>query len=558
MKQLLRPSILFAFIGLVTAVLTVLSFFYPPAIFSDPAWGFLIWKSMQAGAGFNSLTVPDIHDITGNMSRFVAWWSPGQYMVPGVFRKMGFNLGQSLTITISIFSILTIVGYYKVFLALGFSKLTTALSCAVIATTALFTMQFTTYSGGTILLYGVTPWIMLASLRFIEIKPFHIPIFVLLFLFGAFFKHSFALSAVAILFSFFLYQYLKNMEFNFRKLFIYGVKILIPFFIFYAILYFGYTSLDLTPTDVASSKFLEPVVPLRALVYGFVGPIYSFFAVGTFLSNPQLIEAWSIPENFRLNLALVIPCVILTGLIVWQILRLPGLKLYKSHALGFLLTYGLFFTYFMVAGVDVGTGDRQFRPAGIMLIPGVIELLRTYSIRPVRLPAIAVVLFFCLSGLYSVGYQMNVLRQLDNAGSLGFTHQTISRRGLALVRGLDANIPPGDHLFYVSSPEIALEIKRNRVLSSQAMQQPIEALEKLRLKGRIDNVILFLEAALLDDGKADVILKSFVDYDFTSWHSFSIDAQKEGTFVVFYQGNLSRGLDQMGRSIEQETRMRTP
>ena len=557
MKKLLCPSIIFASIALVIAILTVVSFIYPPAIFSDPAWGFLIWKSMQAGAGFNSLTVPDIHDISHDMSRFVAWWSPGQYLVPAVFRKMGFNLGQSLTITISIFSILTIVGYYKVFIALGFSKLTSALSCAVIAFTGLFTMQFTTYSGGTILLYGVTPWIMLASLRFMGIKPFHIPIFVLLFLFGVFFKHSFALSAVAILFSFFLYQYLKNMEFDFAKLFVYGIKILIPFFIFYAILYFGYTSLDLTPTDVASSKFAEPLSPFRALMYGFVGPIYSFLSLSTLLANPLLMESLSLPEKFRLNLGLVIPFVILTALMMWQILRLPGLTLYKSHALGFLLTYGLFFTYFMVAGVDVGTGDRQFRPAGIMLIPGVIEVLRTYSIRPVKTASIAVLLIFSISGLYSVGYQMNVLRQLDNVGSLGFTHQTISRRGIALVRGLDSNIPPGNHLFYVSSPEIALEIKNNRVLSSQAMQQPLEALEKLELKGRTDNVILFLEAALLDDGKADAILQSFVDYDFATWRSFSIDAKKEGTFIMFYQGSLSRGLDQMGRSIQQESLLRT-
>lgn len=539
-------------IAILIAVCGVVSFIVPPTIFSDPAWGFLVWKSMSAGAGFNQITIPDITDISKDITRFVAWWSPGQYLVPSLLTSLGLSLGHALAVTSLVFNILCITGFYLLFVRLGFSRLTSALSCAIIVTTALFIIQFSTYSGGTILLYGATPWIILFALRFMKMELWHIPALVLVFCVGAFFKHAFALTAVAILVSFFIYQYTESMEFDFGKLFLYGLMILACFFIFYAIVHFGYTTHDLTPNEVASTKLAAPVHPVKALLYSFVGPIYGAFSIGLFFANPLYFQGMDFPETYHYQPAVLIPFLLLTAAIVYSVVRNRERKLYAAIVLGFLGTYALFFTYFMVSAVDVGTGDRQYRMVGLLLLPAIVEIIRHHPRKLIRVGLLVIVLFFAASGITNFVWRTKIINEHDNLSPQGFSHHMISRRGLKLLLGLDSNIPAANNLFYVTFPDVALEVHRNRVISSQATQQELENLQRTKYKGRTDNLVLLMEAKLLDDGKAEAILKSFVDYDYEAWHSFAIDEKKEGTFVVYYQGTLTPALDQMGRMIVQQ------
>ena len=141
-------------------------------------------------------------------------------------------------------------------------------------------------------------------------------------------------------------------------------------------------------------------------------------------------------------------------------------------------------------------------------------------------------------------------RDVDNIGRHGFTLSRISKRGLSLLQGLDANIPAGNNLFIVYWPQIALQVKRNRVLVWKLASDQGSASTKPRLKGRADNILIFLEAEIVKKGNAESYLSAFEDYDPSSWHSITLDSLKDRTFVLYYQGNQAGTLDQLKGELE--------
>ena len=48
---------------------------------------------------FNHIFIVDEDDIAIDSSEFIAWWTPGQYLVPMLFGSPGLDLGQSMLVT---------------------------------------------------------------------------------------------------------------------------------------------------------------------------------------------------------------------------------------------------------------------------------------------------------------------------------------------------------------------------------------------------------------------------------------------------------------------------
>ena len=120
----------------------------------DPGFGLSVWNDMLHGNSFNTLSVPSPTNIAENQSLFLTWWSPGQYIVPGIVSKVfGISLGSAgLWVTLA-FSIIGLVGWHFVFRQLEFDTTTIALSIFFIATSRLFTINFLNYTGGELLLF---------------------------------------------------------------------------------------------------------------------------------------------------------------------------------------------------------------------------------------------------------------------------------------------------------------------------------------------------------------------------------------------------------------------
>ena len=57
-----------------------------PSINDDSAMGFLVLRSMMLeGSGFNHVLSPDPTDISHNTASFMTHWTPGQWLIPGLF-----------------------------------------------------------------------------------------------------------------------------------------------------------------------------------------------------------------------------------------------------------------------------------------------------------------------------------------------------------------------------------------------------------------------------------------------------------------------------------------
>src|ERR1700743_1522164 len=139
--------------GLAALIMGIILFFIPPALFPDPANGFQVLRCMQMGGPFNTLIAPDQSDIAQNYSEYLTWWSPGQYLVPYIFKLVaGINLGRSTAVAITLCQLCGIAGFYGFFKKVGFTPLISAISVGVIVCQLAFFVPYVYYNGGEVLL----------------------------------------------------------------------------------------------------------------------------------------------------------------------------------------------------------------------------------------------------------------------------------------------------------------------------------------------------------------------------------------------------------------------
>ena len=144
---------------------TIAAFIVAPSMDPDAGWGFLAWRSMQAGAAFNTYYTPDPADLSKDIAPFLAWWSPGQYLVPGVIGLTGLKVGQAIAITagLSLFAFLS--GTAVLMRRFGQPPLAALLAVLFLAAFRFSSAPFSVYTGGEILILAALPWFVLASLR---------------------------------------------------------------------------------------------------------------------------------------------------------------------------------------------------------------------------------------------------------------------------------------------------------------------------------------------------------------------------------------------------------
>ena len=102
---------------------------------------------------------------------------------------------------------------------------------------------------------------------------------------------------------------------------------------------------------------------------------------------------------------------------------------------------------------------------------------------------------------------------------------------LDFIRKIDVSGPDARRtLIFMPSPELILEVKNARSWSNHADFESIDDLRKQIRRGRVDRLYVIVQRKLLDNGKADAILRSFVDYPIDGWTRIPL-----GDFVCFYQ-----------------------
>src|SRR5262249_21534233 len=105
---------------------------------------------------------PDPANIADDVVRFLSWYSPGQYLVPGFFIWLGTNYGHALSLTTLIATVTGVVGWIQVARSFAVSSFVLFVFALGLNTFFYVTYPFRIYNGGEVLLFAAAPWSLYA------------------------------------------------------------------------------------------------------------------------------------------------------------------------------------------------------------------------------------------------------------------------------------------------------------------------------------------------------------------------------------------------------------
>jgi hypothetical protein len=153
----------------ISGVLGGTSLLIPPFVDLDSADGFLAWRGTLLGAA-NSVISANPANIAQDRAEFLAFWSPGQYLIPGAISLMGVPLGIAMTLTTTLSTLACLIGWIMVVRAFAPGTSLALLVTVLIGSFRYSTLAFGIYRGGEILLQAITPWLILMAYRVPEME----------------------------------------------------------------------------------------------------------------------------------------------------------------------------------------------------------------------------------------------------------------------------------------------------------------------------------------------------------------------------------------------------
>ncbi|MDP3241411.1 MAG: hypothetical protein Q8M69_13375 [Reyranella sp.] len=520
----LLPKLCIALIVVLTVGYTVAGAIVRPNMYSDSGWGFVGWYTQDRASAFNNALGLDYANISAEVEGFMTTWTPGQHVLPGLVEKLGMSLGLAIIVVVAIFTVLGLFGWFTLYRAFGFSLQTTSVAVAIVACTRFYNLPFTNYTGGEVLLFGVAPWFVLMAwklrdLRWFAVLPLLAGTAVMVFA-----KLNGIIIAAAVVGGAAICgDDAWRRRDTVRKLVVAGVTIGLMGAIFYVSWY----------TRGATAASISTEIHRDGLLF------YISFGVGSLWSSA--LSLLDLSNYLFLNPGRQIlqsgdaiaytffPLALATYTITWMRLR---------HAYGEYLrfTYSIsaatlaFLLLMWLTGASISFEERHFRIPSLLLFVGVVQVFTASRSWLMRISFAAVAGLACLYGVTSF-----VTRTIANShyamGDRGFRQINASAEAVAFIRTIDLAGPDAKKtLIFLPSPEIALEVRNARSSSNHADFEPLEALKSQVYHGRVDRLYVFVQKRLLSNGKADAILRSFVDYPIDGWTMVPL-----GDLVCFYQ-----------------------
>lgn len=488
--------------ALLTLVLSTLTFIHPPALYPDTAFGFQVLRSMRMGGEFNILPRPDQADIAKSLHYFLAWWSPGQYLVPYLFIKLfGLNIGKAVAVTVALASFIGQWGFYRLFKKLGFTSLQAAFSIFFIACQQFYVIPYVFYNGGEILIFAFTGWFLLGCTAINKVN-WQFGAFVLLSgLIGFFCKSAFIWLYGAGL----IYLWIRLS--NGKKLanwLINGIAIAVPSILSLAIIYFGYLSKGEIPTSGGAGLKLT----LEAFAFPIAAPLLAGFSIDD-LTNGLIFHADK--PIFNPQWTVIILLLLAAGSLALFIGIIKKVH-HKNYNLltGILYTIAfLFFCSQFLLQADISYEARHLRILGIMIIPGTFYLLGKTRVNTQAAFGVVWLLITCTTVyFFGKGYHRNAFETAH--GSTGIAHLFIDQTTLNYITRLDAQYTNARFVFV--SPDVALEINHNHIISLNPIGDDLVIdHDYYDHSGHPGPLFMVLPASYMGT-KANDLMDAFVDY----------------------------------------------
>lgn len=497
------PNIILIITGTFTVIMGILIFLLPPAIFPDPGWGFQVMRSMEMGGGFNLLIKPDQADISKNTTEFLTWWSPGQYLIPYLFKLLfGVNTGQASAITITLCQVLGLSGFYYFFKKIGFSPLIASVSIAFIACQQFYAANYIFYNGGEVLLFAFSGWFLFGCTA-LKKSGWQLFLFVL---FGGWIGFLCKSSVIWVYLAglFFLWLRLSLPQKSVVSHIKNGIWIAIPAILSLVTIYLFFLSKGENPASGGGQLKLS----WQAFSFPLASPLLSGFSVDD-LAHGLLFHTGTPVFSPSGAVIILIELALLSLLLIFFIIRFVPNNKYKLLILVFYAVSVLFFSYAYLRQMAISYEARHFRVIGLIIIPGVIYLFsKLKSGYKVFFGLIWIGTAFSSFNYLAKGYQFNRVKSAH--GISGISQQFIDQPSLNYIQSLDRH--QHNAIFAFTSNDIGLEIKQNRIITlEQLTEYDHIALGDYQYDGHAGPLFIVLPATSKGK-KANAILKFFPEY----------------------------------------------
>jgi hypothetical protein len=496
------PRLIVSVIFVIVIILGILLYIAPPSVFPDPANGFRVMQSMEAGGPFNHFVSPDQEDIAKNSSEFLSWWSPGQYLVPYAFKlALGVNTGQASAITITFCQLIGLAGLYAFFKKIGFTPLVSALSLLFIACQQFFVVPYVFYNGGEILFFAFVGWFLYGCTA-IKDPGWQLILFVLLAGWVGFFCKSSMLwmYAAGLLYLWIRLSLRKSIADRIKN----AIWIVVPAIISVVTIWLFYLSKGENPASgSADIKFT-----LKALCFPMASPLLAGFSADD-LSHGLIYHTGSVIFP---GIWAIIVLLILTELSLWLLVSIFKGVPDKNYRLLILVYYVLayvFFSYAYLTQRAISYEARHLRIIGLIVIPGAIYLISNTKPLYRTMFNLLWVGIAITSIVYAVkGYAYN--KNKNAHGMTGIAQEAIDQKSLNKIIALDEQNTNATFIFVNTS--LGLEIKHNRVITLQPISDDLKInFDDYKYDGHAGPVYIVLPESYAGP-KEKFILKAFPGY----------------------------------------------
>jgi len=508
----------------------IISLFIRPVMSFDTAAGFLVFRSMLQGGPFNYVIAPDPQNIAHDVGTFLSWWSPGQYLVPGAFVWLGTDYGVAMSLTALIATIVGVLGWVHV--ARRFDVSCFVLFLFVLGlVTFRYTLPFTFFIGGEVVLFAVSPWVLSALQWAIQKPPavsFAISVLSFALCFFAKLSGLFVFAATVAGISFVDAVQRRRLTSSALAMWAGCAAAALCFFMFWLVR-------GLTPASAIKDAFKWSDVWFPVAAAAFSG-----FSAMNFLQDLHIL-AWrlimhspipdvSAPTVIGYASYVLGPLGLL--LMAWVWLRLRNTR-YRPVATRLFPIIGLYIAAYIAMYVHANTisfEERYFYYAGILFFLMLLVAMDQRRGFVARAIPILIVGAFAAYGLTAYAHEAMRSRHYDRAS--GTAMLGVSPVVLEYLRSEMAAHNWQHAIAAIPQPEAANGLPHYRILFSFDFEDyaSLAEIARQRWAGRTDKIFIVLDQTMLDDGKAQAVLKDFVDYDLAKWDQVKLDGM-----VVFSQ-----------------------
>jgi hypothetical protein len=501
---------------LISLAVALISFCWGrPWITSDTATGLLAWESWRGGGPWNCVLEPDPANIARDIASWVSWWSPGQYVWPGIFLATGLPLGAALIGSSLAAAWLRSVGLFLLLRRLGVSPRATALAVLIEAANWQLFSSFGMFIGGEVMQAAALPWLLLAfaALRSrLRWWPLALP--ALLFA-AAFAKHTLFLSGLAGLAWLWWEDHAVRPASWLRLL---GTGALLALCAFAARLAIARLIIGHGPTPGDSGGV--PHGWMIALGFPAFAPLSAATGLGSIAGRLFAVQKVETEAGWQAMAPLLValaPLLLASyGLLARHLASLPLRRLLIAVLAAHLVLFGAL--YFR--GASISVDDRHFRGAGMLVIAALAAVaIDSATAGPwLRRACLALLIGGAIYGLAAEVARAANLRRLDRLAPSGITQPNLSRDAAAELLRRDA-LGGGRQVIFFTDPAPALEVKFSRRIATDSQSRPLEWFRDRRWRGRVPHLLLVLPAAWQTDPRGAALRECFPDYAATEWTS---------------------------------------